>query len=1060
MSKIGFLCLIAFACFIPDNLSAQTYILGQPGVSGNTITTCSGVFYDPGGPTSNYGNNLDYDVTFTTGNPNEVIVFDFSAWGIEYKNDCGYDYLDIYDGANTSAPYLGRFCFNDPGESVVASGSSLHFVFSSDGSVTDIGWVATISCIDLPCEDGSYIDEFAASRFNNSNGTVSWASNPWLEFGDDLSANSGNILITGGQLEFNNASNTRGIVRDIPLENVANAVLTFDFSESGPIDNNDLFVIQVFDGSVWNVVFSNADDFPDVSPRIDISDYADADSRVQITVNGLTSSDEFFFVDNFEVCYTELTTTSDFAVEAECEYIGNKWAQLSSSAASNQQYVIPKTGQNSLASPPADTNSYLTYTIDILEPGNYQLYGRVIAPTSDDDSFWVRVDGGTWYKWDNLSTIATWDWRQVWDSDNSDNPINFNLSVGTIKIDIAIREDGTQLDKLYLTKGGTIPTGQGPNASNCSASVADTDGDGIIDDIDIDDDNDGILDVDESPATISFSGTRTLLIGNDFNDMQVGDEVLYANAIRDCDDIFYDITITINTISPGVLVYATGLGMEIDDASAAADDHFTFTMRVLESGSATVANPAGTPATIQDFIFTPRDIDSNVGINHTEVIGISNSTAPDSVYFHPATVLQNGGFVNGQGPSGSWDFYRMAPISGFNNWTNNGNDTSNELPEHAVFMVFDNFSVIDIAFGRTGTAGNTSGENRLTSLFASKECDRDMDGIPNRIDLDLDNDGIYDVIEAGHGQADADNDGRIDGADVSSGSNGYFNAIETGSDNGVKNFTYSSSDNDALEDFFDLDSDADGCFDTQEADVPDPDNDGTAGSGTAASDINGLVISIVYTPPPSGAWQDSTATCLEICGNGVDDDGDGLPDDLDPDCDNYYLEAECGFPGANWNRGLDTLASNDDYVTISPGLNSTSMAPTGADDLLRFTVTVNNAGLYRIIARVYSQDGSDDSFWFRVDGGTWYNWNNWNTAATWQWLPVSDSDNGNTLIKWDLLAGVHTIDVAYREDGARLDKLHFTINGNTPEDEGNDAINCGRTITYNLFLPHKVRNRN
>ena len=44
--------------------------------------------------------------------------------------------------------------------------------------------------------------------------------------------------------------------------------------------------------------------------------------------------------------------------------------------------------------------------------------------------------------------------------------------------------------------------------------------------------------------------------------------------------------------------------------------------------------------------------------------------------------------------------------------------------------------------------------------------DIDNDGIPNSLDLDSDNDGIYDVVEAGLGHLDTNNDGRIDANDT------------------------------------------------------------------------------------------------------------------------------------------------------------------------------------------------------------------------------------------------------------------------------------------------------
>jgi len=1049
---------------LAGSLSGQVYTLGDNATG--TIATCSGKFYDPGGVGANYSNSEIHSVTFTTGDATKVMVVDFTFWNLESHSGCAWDQLAIYDGTSTTAPLLGIFCTNAPPRRITASGASLHFRFVADNAVNAPGWEADIYCIDLPCETAYYKDEFAARSYNLSNGTEDWTGTSWTETNDDGSVSSGDVQQSGGFLRMDHDDATLpSLERAVDLTGASSATLSYVFVEGGGKESNDLVYVEVYDGTTWHVVQELRDDFPPTSTpyaraRTDISAYANANTKVRFRiVSGYSGNSEFIYFDDVEVCFTTGSST-DFYLEAECGYVGSSWSTLGDADASEGLYVESKVGLNFLGSPPSDTLEYLTYVVEITDAGDYELYNRVITPSPDDNSFWVRVNGGDWIMWNNLPSSSLWAWHQVWDSDLADAPVSFALPVGTTRIDIAYREDGTKLDKLFLTLDGTAPSGLGEDANNCPSNfLTDTDGDGIIDGEDLDDDNDGILDVDESPATITFSNSRNILVGYDLGDLKVSDVVVYNNAVRDCDDIRYDITIEVTSISPGVNVEASPDGMIINNASASDDDHFTFTLSVVESGSATAANPSGTSATINNFLFTPRDIDSNDGVDHTEVLGINNLTPANSVFFAPSTVLEVGGFVNGSGPGAGYTYYRMRPISGVNDWTANGNDTSQEDPNFAVFMLYNNFSSVQLAYGRTGDAPSTSAGSRLTSLFASKECDRDGDGVPNTVDLDLDNDGIFDLYEAGHTQLDVNDDGRIDGADTGSGANGVFDGIETAAESGVLNYSYSDNDGSGIEDPFDRDSDEDGCFDTEEAGIPDADVDGVAGSGTPGVDVNGLVVFLVYDEPPSNAWQDSLQSCLEICDNGLDDDGDGLIDENDADCANYYLEAECGFPGANWTRGFDVEASNDDYLTISTGLNSTVMPPPDADDLVRFTVNVTAPGLYRILARVYAANGADDSFWIRVDNGTWYNWNDWNTDSNWKWLPVEDNDNGNTLVKWNLLPGNHTIDIAYREDGARIDKLHLTINGTTPTGDGEDAINCGRTITYNLFLPALLLNK-
>ena len=72
---------------------AQTYNLNGT-ISGTTINTCSGNFYDSGGNNGRYQNNESYNVTFCSDN-GDNIVFDFQFWNVENHATCNYDYLSI-----------------------------------------------------------------------------------------------------------------------------------------------------------------------------------------------------------------------------------------------------------------------------------------------------------------------------------------------------------------------------------------------------------------------------------------------------------------------------------------------------------------------------------------------------------------------------------------------------------------------------------------------------------------------------------------------------------------------------------------------------------------------------------------------------------------------------------------------------------------------------------------------------------------------------------------------------------------------------------------------------
>ncbi len=127
--------------------------------------------------------------------------------------------------------------------------------------------------------------------------------------------------------------------------------------------------------------------------------------------------------------------------------------------------------------------------------------------------------------------------------------------------------------------------------------------------------------------------------------------------------------------------------------------------------------------------------------------------------------------------------------------------------------------------------------------------DADGDGVPNQYDLDSDNDGLADLVEAGG--IDADNNGVIDDAP----------------DTLVKTYTtiVPDFDNDGVPDFLDSDSDQDTLFDLVEA-------------GGEDLDANGVIDGLI--DQNGDGWDDRfLANPLPL----PDSDNDGNPDTLDND---------------------------------------------------------------------------------------------------------------------------------------------------------------------------------
>lgn len=104
-----------------------------------------------------------------------------------------------------------------------------------------------------------------------------------------------------------------------------------------------------------------------------------------------------------------------------------------------------------------------TYTVKILQSGKYVLWGRTKVSGGKDNSFFVQIDDG----FDNLWEIKHgnhWHWDAVNDRDDAD-PVIFGLTEGVHTIKVKLREDGTALDKLFLTNDvAYVPSGEGDTA--------------------------------------------------------------------------------------------------------------------------------------------------------------------------------------------------------------------------------------------------------------------------------------------------------------------------------------------------------------------------------------------------------------------------------------------------------------------------------------------------------------------------------------------------------------------------------------------------------------------
>jgi hypothetical protein len=95
-----------------------------------------------------------------------------------------------------------------------------------------------------------------------------------------------------------------------------------------------------------------------------------------------------------------------------------------------------------------------TWEMRVEEAGPYYLWGRVLAPTPENDSFYLHVfnDDGelieptTW----PTGTHKQWKWIRV-TLEKTKPPMPISLPAGTVNLQIRVREAGTKIDRLFLT---------------------------------------------------------------------------------------------------------------------------------------------------------------------------------------------------------------------------------------------------------------------------------------------------------------------------------------------------------------------------------------------------------------------------------------------------------------------------------------------------------------------------------------------------------------------------------------------------------------------------------
>jgi len=297
---------------------------------------------------------------------------------------------------------------------------------------------------------------------------------------------------------------------------------------------------------------------------------------------------------------------------------------------------------------------------------------------------------------------------------------------------------------------------------------SDNDGDGIPDEIDVDDDNDGILDVDEC-SNLAFNGGFENLTGLGFGN-NIGENISPWTNVGPTNVIFVD--------GVGGVNYGNG-GPEVD----------------ARGGAGNYYDVAGTSGTIYQTFTLTNDAFVRYHVFYSARDGGSGDVE--------ATILA------GSGPGGAVQSTTGSLLTSDNvTWQYISNTVQLSAGTYTYLIDIDNFINVDEA---------------SVSTF----CDSDGDGIPNQYDLDSDNDGIPDIIEAGG--VDSDGDGRVDD-DTDTDGDGWADTFDN--TNGGIALIDEDRDGDGLKNRIDLDADNDGIADIVEAGGEDANGDGKADNFT------------------------------------------------------------------------------------------------------------------------------------------------------------------------------------------------------------------------------------
>lgn len=417
----------------------------------------------------------------------------------------------------------------------------------------------------------------------------------------------------------------------------------------------------------------------------------------------------------------------------------------------------------------------------------------------------------------------------------------------------------------------------------------DSDGDGISDNMDLDDDNDGIPDeLEQLSCLLSPIATTAehVFLNETFGTGTTKGQININIPGATCTYCYED-----GIVGPNTAECPSQSSWILDDGE------YVVTHKIAGTESWDPDNIHGDLAWNGSEDHTPGDVNGRMAVfNASYTPGIFYETTIHGVVpnvpvvyeFWAMNIMSQHTYGGSILPNITVDFLDMGGnlLSTFNTGDLGrcGSDTSNNDCALSQWMQFqmtvnlgDNSSfVIRFKNNAPGGGGNDLALDDIS--IRQRYCDSDGDGVANIFDLDSDNDGIPDVEEAGFKHLTAQRSVLAMGYGqwTDSNANGWHDAAEVFFGAGAS--ALKDTDGDGTPDYLDLDSDNDSRFDIDEAGLFNGDGD-IDGDGTGdGPDTDGDGILDIFDADPSFGSQ--------VRPFADDSDGDGIADYLQIDSNN------------------------------------------------------------------------------------------------------------------------------------------------------------------------------